>query len=481
MRWKSNGPSVPRKRKGFLMTDLTKGSALKQIFRFAIPYLIGNLFQQFYNIADMVIVGRTLDPLAYTAVASTGSLVWFSSGAIQSLTMGFSVVVAQYFGSGDKRMVKKAFGASIWLSSIISVLVSVFCVCFSRPMLSLLQTPQDIFDRSHAYLVWVFGGLIATALYNLLSNVIRALGDSKTPLYFLIIACVLNIILDFVFIEFCGMDTDGAGLATVLAQLISALCCIVYICKKQPLLHVSRDDLAWNRPLNRQLLRIGIPMAFLNMVLSIGSIVMQFVTNGMGTAFVAAQSTGAKIEQFVTMPILSFGSAVAVFSAQNYGARKYSRVLEGGRKGLFLCYVWSVIAALILLPFGHFIIRLLAGDVSQSVVDNAYLYIMVNTLLCFILSPLVIYKNVLQSVNRTFWTMISGFTEIAGRAGVAILVLWLLSRGLADQTGFFMMCFANPAAWLMGLLTVLLDYIPMTRGFRRRIREESQELLNSKE
>lgn len=453
------------------MTDLTKGSALKQIFFFAIPYLIGNMFQQFYNVADMVIVGRTLDPLAYTAVASTGSLVWFASGAINSLTLGFSVVVAQFFGSRDERNVKKAFAGAIWLSAILSVLLSVICVIFARPMLELLRTPADIIDRSHAYLVWIFAGLAATALYNLLSNVIRALGDSRTPLYFLIVACVLNIILDFVFIAFFGMDTDGAGLATVLAQLISGLCCIVYIKKRQPQLHVTKSDLRPNWSMLLRLLKVGIPMAFLNMVLSIGSIIMQFVTNGLGTYYVTSQATGAKIEQFVTMPILSFGSAVSVFAAQNFGANKLSRVLEGGRKTVLLCYCWSTIAALILIPFGHFIVRLLAGEVDQVVVDNSYRFILVNTALSFILAPLVTYKSILQSVNRTRWTVISGFTEIIGRAGVAMAVLLLMNHWevLDESQGFFVMCFANPAAWLMGLLTILPDYMFLARRFRRMI------------
>lgn len=456
------------------MTDLTKGSALKQIFFFAIPYLIGNLFQQFYNVADMFIVGRTLDASAYAAVGATGSLVWFFTGAIQSLTLGFSVIVAQFLGGGDKERLKKAFGASLWLSAIISLVISVIAALFTRPILELLQTPADIIDRSHSYLIWIFAGLIATALFNLLSNAIRALGDSKTPLYFLIIACVINIILDFVFISLCGMDTDGAGLATVTAQLISGILCIFYIKKKQPLLHVSRKDLAWDPAMNRRLLKVGIPMAFLNMVLAVGSIVMQFVTNGLGTLYVTAQTTGGKLEQFITMPILSFGSAVAVFTAQNYGANKLDRVIDGGKKALLLCHLWSILAAAILLPCGSLFIRLfIGGDVDPSVVENGYLYITVNTLLIFTLSPLVIYKSVLQAVGRTFWTMVSGFTEILARAGTSILVLFLMNNLhlFGEERGFFFMCFANPMAWIFGLLTVILDYFGFMRLLRKKIAE----------
>lgn len=451
-----------------MATDLTKGSPLKQIFFFSIPYLIGNLFQQFYNIADMVIVGRTISPEAYAAVGSTGSLVWFTVGAMQSLTVGFSTITARHVGAGDPEGIKRSFAASIKLTALIALLMSVVCTLLCRPMLELLRTPDDIINRSYIYLFWIFAGLVATAFYNLLSNMIRALGDSRTPLYFLIIACVINIILDFLFIAVCGMDTDGAGLATVVAQLISALCCVVYIVKKRPELHVERRHFVHDGGMNRLLLGVGIPMAFLNMVLSIGSIVMQFVTNGLGTAYVSAQATGSKIETFVTQPLLSIGSAVSVYTAQNYGAKKYDRLIEGGKKASVLGFLWCVIATLIMIPAGKFIVVLLAGnEVTQNVIDNAYLYIVVNTALILIVMPLVVYKNILQAVGRTFWTMMSGFTEIGARAGLSVLVIYLMNTGiLADQTGFFVMCFANPAAWLTGLLTIVLDYMFLMRKFK---------------
>ena len=459
------------------MTDLTKGSPLRQIFLFSLPFLIGNAFQQLYNVADMVIVGRILGPEAYTAVGSTSSLVWFASGAIQSLTIGFSVISAQHFGARDEEGVKRAFGASIWLSAIISTVMAVLCALLARPILTLLRTPDDIIDRAYGYIVWIFMGLVATALFNLLSNMIRSLGDSRTPLYFLVIACVINIALDVVFIAFCGMDTDGAGLATVTAQLLSGLMCIVYIKWKQPLLHISRGDLKWDPSMNERLLKVGIPMAFLNMVLSVGSIVMQFVTNGLGTVYVTAHTTGSKLENFVTLPILSFGSAVSVFAAQNYGAGKYERVVEGAKRTNLICVYWGLIACAIMIPFGRFFVSLLAGEVADSVVRNAYFYILANTTLIFIVSPLVVYKNILQAVGRTTLTMVSGFTEVVGRAGLSMVVLLLMNgMHLFDtETGFLVMCFASPLAWLLGLLTVLPDYVRMKREFRRLTREREAE------
>ena len=451
-----------------MTTDLTRGSAIKQILLFSIPYLIGNLFQQFYNIVDMVIVGRTLDPLAYTAVGATGGLVWFASGAIQSLTAGFAAVTARHFGSGDEDGIKRSFASSIKLSAIISIALSVICVLFARPILELLRTPADIIDRSYAYIVWIFAGLIATALFNLLSNMVRSLGDSKTPLYFLIIACIANVILDFVFISFLGMDTDGAGLATVVAQLLSGLLCIIYIAKKHPLLHVKACHFVRDIQMDISLIKIGVPMAFLNMVLSIGSIVTQFVTNGLGTVYVSAQTTGSKIETFLTQPILSLGSSVSVFAAQNLGAKKYGRVVEGSRKTLLLSFIWCAIAAVVLIPFGSIFVRLLAGDVSEEAVQHAYHFIVINTAMSAVLAPLVIYKSVLQAVGRTTWSMVSGFTEILGRAGLSAVVMALTGAAIvAEDVGYIILCFASPLAWLFGLLTIILDYIFMAKKFKR--------------
>ena len=460
-----------------MTTDLTKGSPLKQILRFSIPFLIGNLFQQFYNIVDMVIVGRTINVYAYTAVGATSSLVWFASGAVQALTIGFSSITARYVGAGDEDGIKRSFATGLKLSGIISSVLALVCALFARQILELLQTPADLIDQSYRYIVWIFIGLVATALFNILSNMIRALGDSKTPLYFLILACVINIILDIVLIAGFGMDTDGAGLATVLAQLLSGLMCIVYIKCKQPLLHVSGKHFRTDKALAVQMLKVGVPMAFLNMVLSVGGIIMQFVTNGLGTTFVASYTTGNKVEAFATQPILSIGSAASVFVAQNYGAKKYGRVLDGIRKSVLLGILWCVIAALLLLSCGRLIVELLAVDVTEEIINNAYLYIIINTLCIFILVPLVIYKGALQALGRTTWSMISGFTEIIGRAGLSMLVITMMSERFAligEQTGYVIMCFATPSAWLIGALTVLVDYVRLVKDFKLLAAEHEQ-------
>lgn len=452
-----------------MTNDLTVGSPLKQIIFFSIPFLIGNLFQQFYNIVDMIIVGRVIDINAYAAVGATSSLVWFACGAIQALTVGFSVIAANYFGSQDEQSVKRAFGASIRLTAIISIVLTAVCVIFAMPMLEIMQTPPDIIDSAYRYIVWMFLGLAVTAFFNLLSNMIRAIGDSRTPLYFLIIACVINIILDYVFMSVFGMDTDGAGLATVIAQLISAILCLIYIALKHPILHIRLRHLRMDYAMDKKLIGTGVPMAFLNMVLSVGSVVMQFVTNGMGTLYVSAQTTGAKLLNFFMQPFLAFGSAIAVFAAQNYGAKKYGRISEATGKTLIISFVWVIISTAITVFFGKFCVELLTGsDVDQAIVDGAYKYGLISTALMFFLAPLIIIKSVLQSVERNLWTTVSGFTEIIGRAGIAAIAMALISTGaVSEDGGFLIICFGNPLAWVFGLVTIIFDYISLTRKFKR--------------
>jgi len=442
-----------------MTNDLTKGSPAKLIFMFAIPYLIGNLFQQFYNMADTVIVGRTIGVNALAAVGATGTLAWFSMGTIQGLTTGLSAVTAQRFGANDLQGIKKSFAMSIILSFTFTLIMTLVMCTFIYPILELLQTPPDIIQDSYNYIIWILAGLFATNLFNLLSNMIRALGDSRTPLIFLIVACIVNIALDFVLIIYAKMGTAGAGLATAIAQLFSGILCLVYIIKKLPILHISLSDfkISWN--MMAQLFKIGMPMAFLNMVLAVGGLIIQFVNNGLGTLYVASYAAANKIEQFIIQPIISFGSATAVFAAQNYGARKLKRIKKGINQSILMTLVWSVTGSLLMFFFGKFLMQLIAGGESQELIKNGYQYILINSILTFILTPLVIYKSVLQSIGSAFLPVLSGFVEVFARAAASIV--------LTGFFGFVGLCFANPAAWFGGLIPIAIDYWLLMRKFKK--------------
>ena len=449
-----------------MTTDMTKGNPAKLIFFFAIPFLIGNIFQQFYNIADTVIVGRILGVEALASVGATGSFVWFAMGSIQGLTAGFSAITAQRFGADDKEGIKKSFAMSIILSIVFTAILTAFTTTMAYPILRLLNTPADIIEGSYNYVIWIFSGLFATTLFNLLSNIMRALGDSKTPLIFLIIACVINIILDVVCITVFKMGTAGAGFATFIAQLISGILCLFYMMRKFPILRITAKDMAVNKEMIIQLMRIGVPMAFLNIVLSVGGIIIQFVNNGLGTLYVASYAAANKIEQFIIQPIISFGSALSVYVAQNYGAKNGERIKKGVNQCMLMTFAFSILGTILMIITGRGLMYMIAGGESQELLNNGYKYIVINSTLTLILAPLVLYKSSLQAVGRTFVSVLTGFIEVGCRAGASIL--------LTAMFGFTGLCFANPAAWLGALIPIIFDYAAFVKKISKPSEQEKK-------
>ncbi len=439
-----------------MTNDLTKGSPLKNILIFALPLLIGNIFQQLYNIADTIIVGRIISTNALAAVGAVGSLMWFMCGGIYSLTLGFSSVIARYFGAHDPAGLKKTFASSLVLTLAISLLVSVLFAIFLNPILRLLNTPTELFPLSYKYFIFIVLGLPFTAIYNIIICSIRALGNSRTPLIFMVLSCVVNIILDFVLIKFAGLSTNGAAIATILSQILSSVIGIIYIAKKMPELHIKKSDLAVSRGIYRTLLSIGIPMAFLEMVLAFGGIIVQFATNILGTLYVTASTAANRIAPFVLLPVFSIGSSLSVFSAQNFGAKQYSRIVTAAKQATRCGYVWNGTVTLIMFFGGRLLMTLVASTASTQVIELGWTYLKIYAVMSFILSPLALQKNVLQPLGRTFWSMVSGFTEIFGRAFSSLAVFWIFSD---PNIQFLGICFSDPLAWVIGLLTVILDYI----------------------
>lgn len=438
-----------------MTTDFTKGNPAKLIFFFAIPYMIGNLFQQFYNMADTVIVGRLLGMNALAAVGATGSLTNIVISSVSGLTAGFAAYTSQLFGANDYEGCRKSFGTGIILSVVFTILVMLVSIPGAMPVLRLLNTPEEIINDSYNYIIIIFYGIFSTAIFNLLSNMIRALGDSKTPLIFLMAACVINIILDIVFIKNLGMGPEGAAVATVIAQVISDILCVIHIQKKLPQLSISVRHLKPGKRLAKNLLKIGVPMAFLNIVISLGSVIISFANNRLGTMHVAAYSTAGKIELFVMYPIMAFGTAVSVFAAQNYGARQYDRIKKGVNQCIPMSIAFSAVITVIMVIFGKNFMYMIAGGESRELIDNGYMYLVINSLLSVILTPLVVYKSVLQSLGRTVLPVVSGFVEVGCRAAGALV--------FAKYFGFLGICFANPFAWLGALFPVGIDYVVFSR------------------
>lgn len=422
------------------MRDLTQGSPVKLIIAFTLPLLIGNLFQQFYNMADTFIVGRTIGVNALAAVGSTGSIMFFVLGFVMGMTAGLSIVTAQRYGAGDIEGIRKSVGASALISLVFTVVLTVLSVIFTKPVLVMMNTPAEILDDAYNYLIVINFGIGAAVLFNLLSNLLRALGDSRTPLYILIFASVINIILDLVFILVFQMGVAGAGLATVLAQLLSSLMCLVFIQKKVPLLQFKNAD--WNPGWKslREHMNIGLPMGFQASIIAIGAVILQITLNGLGAASVAAYTAAQKIDMLAVQPMNSFGVTMATYTAQNYGAGNINRIRLGVRRCIMLSGIFSIVVGVLLIVLGNTAVTLFVGSGQEDLLSLTWQYFISNGSMYLILSLLFIYRFTLQGLGQSFIPTVAGIMELVMRVVAAIF--------LTEQIGFLGACLANPLAWI---------------------------------
>lgn len=430
--------------------SMTTGNPAKLIFFFALPLIAGNIFQQFYSMADTIIVGRTIGVEALAAVGCTGSITFFIMGFIMGFTSGLSILTAQRFGARDEEGVKKSFAASIVLSIAAAVILTVLAYFITRPILVLLQTPAEIIDDAEAYLRVIFLGLSATVLFNLVSNIMRALGDSRIPLYFLVLACCINIVLDFVLILCFHMGVAGAGAATIFSQLLSGICCCIFIRKKMPALWISRKHFQLSSHEIGQHLRVALPMAFQMSIIAIGALILQVALNGLGAVSVAAYTAAQKIDSIATMPLNSMGTAMATYSAQNYGAGKISRI----RKGVFQCILMSISFSIVMgfvnITAGSQLASIFVGKGETEVLSLAKTFLSITGINYWILGLLFIYRFTLQGLGNSIVPTIAGAMELVMRA-IAALVL-------AKQFGFSGACMANPLAWAGACIPLGIAY-----------------------
>lgn len=343
------------------MRNLTIGKPLKLIVLFTIPLLIGNLFQQLYSFMDALIVGRTIGKAALAAVGATSSIVFLIIGFAQGTTAGLSILTAQAYGARDYRRVRRSFGTSVWITLGISVILTIGAVTMTRPLLTVMQTPPDIMDDSIAFVRVIYFGIIASMSFNLLSNMLRALGDSRTPLFFLIIATIINIVLDFWFILGFHSGVAGAGYATVSAQVIAALLCWIYIRMRIPLLVINRSDLRFDWQDIVKHLKVGLPMGFQMSIIAIGAVILQVMLNTLGTNAVAAYTAAGRIDQLATLPSASFGVAMATFAAQNLGAKAYGRIRRGVYQTLLVNVGLSLVLGALIIVFSKPLVNLFLG------------------------------------------------------------------------------------------------------------------------
>ena len=436
--------------------DMTKGSPMKLLLLFTLPVLLGNVFQQLYNMVDTIIVGRCLGYQALAAVGTTGSLNFLVLGFANGLTSGFSVLVAQRFGAKDEEGLKKAEASAVTLCIGFTVLLTILSVLTARPLLKLIHTPDDIIGDAVTYISIIYAGIAATIMYNLLACFLRAVGDSKSPLYFLIISSVLNIILDIVLIRYAGLGVAGAALATVISQLVSGLLCLCYIWKKYPILHLSKEAFKAPVAMYRRHLNIGLPMAFQFCITAIGTVVVQGALNLFGTEKIAAFTAASKAEQLVTQPAVTFGVAMANYSGQNLGAGRTDRIKEGVAKCTVLTLTCAVISMVILFLFGAPLTKLfltaeeMDAAVLGDILASAKMYLRQAALFFPFLNMIFVYRNVLQGIGRSFMPLMGGVFELITRLAASFL--------LPEILGFRGICLAGPLAWISAAVPLGIAY-----------------------
>lgn len=434
-----------------MTNDMTKGSPIKLIIQFMIPMCLGNIFQQFYNIADSIIAGQFLGVDALAAIGSTGSLIFLVTGWLNGLTSGFSVWVAQWFGARKTDRMRHFIAMSIYICVAFVVVMTVGLLAANEPILRLMNAPENLLDDISSYMAIIYAGLVVTCAYNALAAVLRALGDSKSPLYFLIVSAVINVVLDIAFIVIFHMGVEGCAYATVIAQGISALLCSVYIIKKFPVLRLKKEDFRFSVNTAKKLLGLGIPMGLQFSITAIGTIIVQGAINVYGAVYMAGFSAAGKIQNIICTVFVAFGATIATYVGQNRGAGKMDRVKQGVRLTQMMILVCSVVLMAVIHFFGKYMIFLFIDPAETEVLHAAEIYFNIVSWAYPFLGSIFLYRNALQGMGYGFVPMMGGVFELVARAAIVFVA--------AANAGFAQVCMSDPAAWIAALIPLIPYYI----------------------
>lgn len=430
--------------------DLTQGNVAKLLLFFAFPTLLSNVFQQFYNLADTAIAGHILGDNALVAIGASSTVNSLVLSFAWGLNGGFGIIIAQCFGAKDFKKLKKSVAISLSINVLFSLIVCIFSIFMSRPMLQALNTPTARLNEANSYISVILVFIIVPMLYNLEAVILRSLGDSKTPLYFLIFSSVLNIILDYVLIKFTQMGVKGAAVATVLAQLLSVILCFVVILKNFKIIRLKKNDFHFSASLFKNMMSAGMAMAVMNSIFSIGSIIMQGSINALGEDVIAAHLGSRKVAEMFMQPLVTIGTACSTFVGQNYGALKIGRIKASIKYSTIYSLIWSVFTFFILWFFGGQIARLVTGSASQVVFDNTQMYLRINAPFYFVLGLLFTLRFSIQSVDRKMPPIISSSMELASKIAAAYLFIPLW--------GYLGACIAEPLSWTLGAIYLLFVF-----------------------
>ena len=430
--------------------DMTQGSPLKLILAFAVPLMLGSLFQQFYNLADTIIVGRFVGVEALAAVGSVGGLNYLVLGFVNGIACGFSIPISWTFGAKDYSQMRRYTANTVWLSIIFAVVLTIVTVALTRPILVWTNTPANIIDLADIYVRTIFWGIPFTLLYNVTSALMRALGDSKRPLYFLLMASFLNIGLDLLCIIVFKMGVFGASFATVFSQAVAGFGSLWFIARHYHELRWSKEEGKLSRDHCLKLCNMGIPMGLQCSITAIGSVVLQGAVNGLGSDIVAAQTAGGKAAQFLSVPLESIGTAMTTYASQNLGAHDLKRVNRGVNTALSIGCVYSIASFIILRFADKLLIGLFLDAGEVEIMANAQSFIFWNSVFYIPLAVLIIYRYTIQGLGYSGLAMFAGVAEMVARAMVGFLFvpLW----------GYFAACIANPVAWFFACFFLIPAY-----------------------
>ena len=430
--------------------DMTQGSPLKLILAFAVPLMLGSLFQQFYNLADTIIVGRFVGVEALAAVGSVGGLDDLMLGFVNGIACGFSIPISWTFGAKDYSQMRRYTANTVWLSIVFAVVLTIVTVALTRPILVWTNTPANIIDLADIYVRTIFWGIPFTLLYNVTSALMRALGDSKRPLYFLLMASFLNIGLDLLCIIVFKMGVFGASFATVFSQAVAGFGSLWYIARHYHELRWSKEEGKLSRDHCLKLCNMGIPMGLQCSITAIGSVVLQGAVNGLGSDIVAAQTAGGKAAQFLSVPLESIGTAMTTYASQNLGAHDLKRVNRGVNTALGIGCVYSIASFIILRFADKLLIGLFLDAGEVEIMANAQSFIFWNSVFYIPLAVLIIYRYTIQGLGYSGLAMFAGVAEMVARAMVGFLFvpLW----------GYFAACIANPVAWFFACFFLIPAY-----------------------
>ena len=421
--------------------NLLEGPILRAMIAFAIPVMIANIFQQLYNTVDIMIVGRFLGEESLAAVGATAAIFELVVGFALGIGNGMGIVIARHYGAGNYEKLKSAVAATFVIGGVLSIVIAVLGNFTLYPLLKLLGTPSNIIAQSYEYiyLIVVFVG-IAFA-YNLCAGLLRAVGDSKAALYFLIFSAIINIILDIYFIAYLHFGVRSPGVATIISQGVSAVLCFTYIRKKTPFLIPSKKHFTWNKKLYVDLLGQGMSMGLMFSVVSIGTVILQTSINALGSTIISAQTSARRIMIFALLPIIAMNATVTTFTSQNFGARQYRRIVEGLRQAMAIAITWSIFISIVLFFASPYLNELVTGSNDEELIYQASLYLKISSAFYPILSVLVILRNALQGLGQKMMPLLSSIIEMLGKIFFVIFII--------PSTGYLGVILVEPILWVV--------------------------------